>query len=101
MSGLAVVLAIGGVAAQNAKPAATKYPLQFPREGATKLFENEHVIVWEQVGRPKEALVHKHIRDILYFPLEPGGIAVLNRRWLERHGQPAHPDDSTTGRLTQ
>ncbi len=76
---LAVLLAIAGIAAQNAKPAATKYPPQFPREGATKLFENEHVIVWEQVGRPKEAFVHKHIRDILNFPLDPGGgIAVLN-----------------------
>ena len=77
-AGAAVLLTIVGVAAQNAKPAATRYPPQFPREGATKLFENEHVIVWEQVGRPKEAFVHKHIRDILYFPLEPGGIAVLN-----------------------
>jgi hypothetical protein len=88
VSGLAVVLAIGAVAAQNAKPAATKYPPQFPREGATKLFENEHVIVWEQVGRPKEALVHKHIRDILYFPLEPGGIAVLNADGSKGTGSP-------------
>ena len=89
---VAVILAIAGIAAQNAKPAATRYPPQFPREGATKLFENEHVIVWEQVGRPKEAFVHKHIRDILNFPLEPGGgIAVLN------------PDGSkgTGGSLTQ
>lgn len=78
-AGVAVLLTIVGVAAQNAKPAATKYPPQFPREGATKLFENEHVIVWEQVGRPKEAFVHKHIRDILNFPIDPGGgIAVLN-----------------------
>ena len=78
-AGVAVLFTIVGVAAQNAKPVATKYPPQFPREGATKLFENEHVIVWEQVGRPKEAFVHKHIRDILNFPLDPGGgIAVLN-----------------------
>jgi hypothetical protein len=79
VAGIAVFLAIAGIAAQNARPAATKYPPQFPREGATKLFENEHVIVWEQIGRPKEALVHKHIRDILYFPIDPGGgITVLN-----------------------
>ena len=79
VTGIAVLFAIASLAAQNAKPAATKYPPQFPREGATKLFENEHVIVWEQVGRPKEAFVHKHIRDILYFPLDAGGgIAVLN-----------------------
>jgi hypothetical protein len=79
VGGIAVLLAIAGVAAQNARPAATRYPPQFPREGATKLFENEHVIVWEQIGRPKDALVHQHIRDILYFPIDPGGgITVLN-----------------------
>ena len=72
--GSAAVLAIVGIGvAAQSKPAATKYPPQFPREGATKLFENEHVIVWEQVGRPKEAFVHKHIRDILNFQIEPGG----------------------------
>ena len=77
--GAAVLAIVGiGVAAQS-KPAAMKYPPQFPREGATKLFENDHVIVWEQVGRPKEAFVHKHIRDILNFPIDNGGgIAVQN-----------------------
>jgi len=76
---LASAVGVARMAAQADKPAATKYPPQFPREGATKLFENEHVIVWEQVGRPKDAFVHKHIRDILNFPIEPGGgIAVLN-----------------------
>jgi hypothetical protein len=79
VSGGIVLLAIAGIAAQSGAKPGTKYPPQFPREGATKLFENEHVIVWEQIGRPKDALVHKHIRDILYFPLDPGGgIAVLN-----------------------
>jgi len=80
--GLCVVATVVGVAAgggaQSGNPA-KKYPPQFPREGATKLFENEHVIVWEQVGRPKDAFVHKHIRDILNFGIEPGGgIGVLN-----------------------
>jgi hypothetical protein len=75
---LAIAAGAAGIAAQSGKPA-TKYPPQFPREGATKLFENDHVIVWEQVGRPKDAFVHKHIRDILNFPIEAGsGIAVLN-----------------------
>jgi hypothetical protein len=78
--GAAAILAIVGIGvAAQGKPAAAKYPPQFPREGATKLFENDYVIVWEQVGRPKEAFVHKHIRDILYFPIDPGGgIAVQN-----------------------
>jgi hypothetical protein len=79
--GAAAFLAILGIgiAAQSGQKPGAKYPPQFPREGATKLFENEHVIVWEQVGRPKEAFVHKHIRDILNFPIDNGGgIAVLN-----------------------
>ena len=79
--GAAAFLAILGIgiAAQSGQKPGAKYPPQFPREGATKLFENEHVIVWEQVGRPKDAFVHKHIRDILNFPIDAGGgIAVLN-----------------------
>lgn len=75
---LAAVLGVAGMTAQSDR-APQKWPPQFPREGATKLFENEHVIVWEQIGRPKEAFVHKHIRDILNFGIEPGGgIGVLN-----------------------
>lgn len=76
---LATVVGVAGMAAQANRAATQKYPPQFPREGATKLFENEHVIVWEQVGRPKDAFMHKHIRDILNFGIEPGGgIGVLN-----------------------
>jgi len=76
---LATVVGVAGMAAQADRSASKKWPPQFPREGATKLFENEHVIVWEQVGRPKEAFVHKHIRDILNFGIDPGGgITVLN-----------------------
>jgi hypothetical protein len=78
----AVAIVVGAAVmagAQGEKAAAKKWPPQFPREGATKLFENDRVIVWEQVGRPKEAFQHKHIRDILNFIIEPGGgITVLN-----------------------
>ena len=58
--GICVVATVVGVAAvggAQSVTAAKKYPPQFPREGATKLFENEHVIVWEQVGRPKDVFV--------------------------------------------
>ncbi len=94
--GLCVLVTVVGVTAmaraQADRAASKKWPPQFPREGATKLFENEHVIVWEQVGRPKDAFMHKHIRDILNFGIDPGGgIGVLN------------PDGSKGGRssLTQ
>jgi len=69
------VALIGVAVAQE--PAAKKWPPQFPREGATKLFENDHVIVWEQIGRPKEPFVHKHISDILNFVIRPGKVDVL------------------------
>ena len=59
------------------QPAQETWPPQFPREGATKLFENEHVIVWEQIGRPTEPFAHQHIRDILTFGVEAGPIEVL------------------------
>ncbi len=75
---LSAVIGVAGLAAQTER-AAQKWPPQFPREGATKLFENEHVIIWEQIGRPKDAFMHKHIRDIITIGLEPGGgIGVLN-----------------------
>jgi hypothetical protein len=68
-----VVGALGAAGhAQNAAPA--KYPPQFPREGATKLFENDQIIVWEQVGRPKEPYVHSHVRDTLVFSIENGRV---------------------------
>ena len=72
---VACVVLIGDVTA--AQPAEETWPPQFPREGATKLFENEHVIVWEQIGRPTEPFAHRHIRDILTFGVEAGPIEVL------------------------
>ena len=72
---VACVVLIGDVTA--AQPPEETWPPQFPREGATKLFENEHVIVWEQIGRPTEPFAHRHIRDILTFGVEAGPIEVL------------------------
>jgi hypothetical protein len=92
---LAIVVVVGAaaLAAQADRSAGKKWPPQFPREGATKLFENDHVIVWEQVGRPKEPFVHKHIHDILTFAIEGGRIDVLN----PDGSKPAtNPDRSST-----
>ena len=63
-------------AAGGGQPSPEKYPPLFPREGATKLFENEHIIVWEQIGRPAEPIVHRHVLDILHFAVEPGTVEV-------------------------
>jgi hypothetical protein len=92
----AVALAIGVTAmaaGQADRDAGKKWPAQFPREGATKLFENDHVIIWEQVGRPKEPFAHKHIHDILTFAIEPGRIEVLNP---DGSKPGANPDRSST-----
>ena len=95
--GLCALVTVVGVTAmarvQADRAASKKWPPQFPREGATKLFENEHVIVWEQVGRPKDAFMHKHIRDILNFGIEPGGgIGVLNPDGSKGAGSPLTQD---------
>lgn len=65
------------VGSQRAGAQQQKWPPQFPREGATKLFENDQIIVWEQVGRPKNPFVHKHVRDIVTVQVKPGRIDVL------------------------
>ena len=76
---LVILICLATGAAGQSDKSNRKWPPQFPREGATLLFENEHVVVWEQVGRPKDAFMHKHIRDILNIGIEPGGgIGVLN-----------------------
>ena len=75
---LALVAGLGiGIDAQLAGAQQQKWPPQFPREGATKLFENEKIIAWEQVGRPTTPFVHKHLRDIVTVQLRPGKIGVL------------------------
>jgi len=77
-------------AGQSGRAGADKYPPQFPREGATKLFENDRIIVWEQVGRPKGAYIHKHIRDTIVFGLEGGRVTT--------QGVDGKPSDGTMER---
>src|SRR5215471_525792 len=78
LSGIALLLCLSaGASGQNSKAVAKKWPAQFPREGATKLFENDHIIVWEQVGRPKEPFMHMHVRDTIVFGIENGRVDTL------------------------
>lgn len=53
-----------------------KWPPQFPRAGATKVFENDKVIVWDQVYTTDE-FMHKHIRQILVIAVQDGPIRVV------------------------
>ncbi|MGE3510790.1 MAG: hypothetical protein AB7N65_18100 [Vicinamibacterales bacterium] len=78
VSACALIVALVSVAGlEGVRAQQQKWPPQFPREGATKLFENEQIIVWEQVGRPKVPFVHKHVRDIVTVQVKPGKIDVL------------------------
>jgi quercetin dioxygenase-like cupin family protein len=64
---LALVTAAGSTAAQQPPPA-------FPREGATKILENDRVIVWDvQLRKGQRADLHTHPYDIVSVTLTPGG----------------------------
>lgn len=56
-----------------AAPASSQHPAPFPREGGTKVFENERVIVWDVIWvQGKSTPVHEHTRDLLSVTLAPG-----------------------------
>jgi quercetin dioxygenase-like cupin family protein len=49
-------------------------PNAFPRDGATKILENERVIVWDvQLKKGQSAPMHTHPHDIVSVTLTPGG----------------------------
>src|SRR5207247_1175180 len=39
--------------------------------------ENDHIIVWEQVGRPQNPFMHMHVRDTIVFGLQNGRVETL------------------------
>jgi hypothetical protein len=56
---------------------------QFPRPGATKIFENERVIVWDQIYQD-QPFMHRHVRDQLNIVLEDGPIKIVDAAGVER-----------------
>lgn len=54
---------------------------QFPRPGATKVFENDRIIVWDQVYAD-EPFMHRHIRDEFNILMEDGPTKLM-----DEHGQ--------------
>ncbi len=98
-AGVLVVMVwlLGGGLATPAGEAAqaeqTRWPPQFPREGATKLFENDKVIVWDQVWVSNEYM-HKHVRDILVIAVKDGRVKVTTP-----DGQVSENDHLSTGEL--
>ena len=49
--------------AQSSPPAAQTYPEPFDREGATKVFENDRVKVWDVSWLQRAYPTHKHLYD--------------------------------------
>src|SRR5882757_3980741 len=67
-----------GVGQQNNKDAAVEtWAPQFPRPGATKIFENDRVIVWDQIYQD-QPFMHRHVRDQLNIVLEDGPIKIVD-----------------------
>ena len=65
MLGMALVLAV------------QSYPPPFPREGATKVLENESVVVWDVTWRKGQPTpMHQHGVDVVGVTLVPGTVRV-------------------------
>jgi hypothetical protein len=51
-----------------------KWPPAFPRPGATKVFENDKLIVWDEILTSTEEHMHKHILDAICIYIQDGAI---------------------------
>jgi quercetin dioxygenase-like cupin family protein len=53
------------------------YPPPFPRDGATKVLENESVVVWDVTwAKGKPTPMHRHVVDVVGVTLVPGTVRV-------------------------
>jgi hypothetical protein len=60
-------------------PATAGIPGQFPRVGAVKLFETDHVVVWDQTWRAGERITrHLHYRQTAAVFLEGGKLRTID-----------------------
>jgi hypothetical protein len=69
-------ISLGLISYARSPQQAKKWPPQFPRAGATKVFENDRVIVWDQVYTTTE-FMHKHTHDLLVIAVQDGPIKVV------------------------
>ncbi len=57
--------------------AAQNYPPPFPRDGATKVLENESVVVWDVTWvKGKPTPMHRHVLGVVGVTLVPGTVRV-------------------------
>ncbi len=69
--------------------AAQTYPPPFPRDGATKVLENESVVVWDvtwEKGKPTP--MHRHVVGVVGVTLVPGTVRVRLPDGSTRESEP-------------
>ena len=80
---LLCLLIIAAWVAGQAQTEKQKYPPRFPQPGSTKLFENERVIVWDEV-LPTEHYMHQHVLDALWFHIQDGPVEQMENGKIQR-----------------
>lgn len=78
----------------EAKVDANTWAPQFPRPGAVKVFENDHVIVWDQTYTD-EPFMHRHIRDELNILMEDGPSKLMDEHGVIRLTEHVGPTGKT------
>jgi hypothetical protein len=69
---VAVLVVIAG-SASGGSQSSGQYPPQFPREGATKVLENERVVIWDVTYTKGQLLpIHEHLNDFVAVTLQSG-----------------------------
>jgi hypothetical protein len=53
------------------------WPPLFPRPGATKMFENDKIIVWHQVFTGQEYM-HRHVLDVVVIRIKGGKVKMMD-----------------------
>ena len=88
MSGLRpLLLVVFVVLVIAASVSGQQYPPQLPREGATKVFENDRVIIWDVSYTQGAQPVHQHDQDIVRVTLQAGSRKVTDLDGASRNIQ--------------
>ena len=60
-----------------------KFPPLFPRSGATKVFENDKVVIWDDYTNSTEPYMHIHVRDTISILVQDGPIRSIDENGKE------------------
>lgn len=88
----AFAASVSAVAVATVVLVAQSYPPPFPRPGATKLFENDRVRVWDVVwNKADKATMHRHVYDVT------GAFYVAGDRLITGQDGVGRPNHSVLG----